>query len=177
MNGAMARKPEKSKASPGARDTSGEAGRDLVASNRRAFHEYLVLDRYEAGMKLTGGEVKSLRARHCEISDAYAMVPRDEDTIYLFNLQIPEYAQASTLFEAHEPKRRRVLLMHRKEIEKLRDRMGREQGLTLIPLAVYFRRGFAKVELGLCKGKKAHDKREAIKARDAKRQIERRVKR
>jgi len=70
-----------------------------------------------------------------------------------------------------------VLLMHRKEIEKLRDRMGREQGLTLIPLAVYFRRGFAKVELGLCKGKKAHDKREAIKARDAKRQIERRVKR
>lgn len=172
---AMAKKPN-TKASPGAKQTAQEAAREIVASNRRAFHEYLVIDRFEAGMKLKGSEVKSLRAKHCTISDAYAYIPKDENCLWLVNLQIQEYAQASG-FEVHDPKRKRLLLMHKREIEKLRDVMGREQGLTLIPLAVYFSHGFAKVELGLCRGKRQHDKRHAIKERDAKRQIARRVKR
>lgn len=153
-----------------------EQGREIIATNRRAFHDYFVLEKYEAGMKLKGSEVKSLRDKHCTISDAYAFVPKDENAIYLYNLQIPEYAWASP-FNTHEPKRKRTLLMHRREIEKLRETLGREQGLTLIPLSVYFRHGYAKVELGLCRGKKQHDKRQSIKEREAKRQIARRVKR
>lgn len=153
-----------------------EQGREIIATNRRAFHDYFVLEKYEAGMKLKGSEVKSLRDKHCTISDAYAFVPKDENAIYLYNLQIPEYAWASP-FNTHEPKRKRTLLMHKREIEKLRDTLGREQGLTLIPLSVYFRHGYAKVELGLCRGKKQHDKRQSIKEREAKRQIARRVKR
>ena len=153
-----------------------EAGREIIATNRRAFHDYFVMEKYEAGMKLKGSEVKSLRDKHCVISDAYAFVPKEENAIYLYNLQIPEYAWASP-FNTHEPKRKRLLLMHKREIEKLRDTLGREQGLTLIPLSVYFKHGYAKVELGLCKGKKQHDKRQSIKEREAKRQIARRVKR
>lgn len=153
-----------------------ERGREIIATNRRAFHDYFVLEKFEAGMKLKGSEVKSLRDKHCTISDAYAFVPKEENALYLFNLQIPEYAWASS-FNTHEPKRKRLLLMHKREIEKLRDKLGREQGLTLIPLSVYFSHGYAKVELGLCRGKKQHDKRASIKEREAKRLIARRVKR
>lgn len=146
-----------------------------VATNRKAFHQYHVMDRYEAGMRLLGSEVKSLRAGHCEISDAYASVDKDRDLVWLHNLQIPLWSHASP-FDRPEPKRKRALLMHRREIDKLRGTLA-ERGLTLIPVAIYFRRGFAKVELAVCKGKKLHDKREAIKERDANREIARRVRR
>jgi SsrA-binding protein len=152
-----------------------EAGRKVIASNRRAFHDYHVLEKYEAGIKLLGAEVKSLRAGHCIISDAHATVDRKKSQAWLHNLQIPEWNRGNQI-EAHEPKRKRALLMHKNEIIKLRQKLT-EQGLTLVPLSVYFKTGFAKVELGLCKGKKLYDKREALKEKDAKREIARRVKR
>jgi SsrA-binding protein len=152
-----------------------EAGRTVIASNRRAFFDYHVLEKYEAGIKLQGAEVKSLRAGHCIISDAHATVDRKKNLAWLHNLQIPEWNRGNQI-EAHEPKRKRALLMHRSEIIKLRQKLT-EQGLTLVPLSVYFKTGFAKVELGLCKGKKLYDKRESLKEKDAKREIARRVKR
>jgi SsrA-binding protein len=152
-----------------------EAGRTVIASNRRAFFDYHVLEKYEAGIKLQGAEVKSLRAGHCIISDAHATVDRKKNLAWLHNLQIPEWNRGNQI-EAHEPKRKRALLMHKNEIIKLRQKLT-EQGLTLVPLSVYFKTGFAKVELGLCKGKKLYDKRESLKEKDAKREIARRVKR
>lgn len=152
-----------------------ESGRSVIASNRRAFHDYHVLEKYEAGLKLQGAEVKSLRAGHCIISDAHATVDRKKNQAWLHNLQIPEWNRGNQI-EAHEPKRKRALLMHKNEIIKLRQSLT-EQGLTLVPLSVYFKTGFAKVELGLCKGKKLYDKRQALKEKDAKREIARRVKR
>ncbi|MBZ0136412.1 MAG: SsrA-binding protein SmpB [Planctomycetes bacterium] len=153
-----------------------ESGRKVIASNRRAYHDYHVLEKYEAGLKLTGGEVKSLRAGHCVISDAHAMIDKKSPTAWLLNLQIPEWNRGNQI-EVHEPKRKRALLLHKNEILKLRQKLQQEQGLTLVPLAVYFKRGWAKVEIGLCKGKKLHDKRQALKEKQAKREIARRVKR
>lgn len=150
-------------------------GRKVVATNRKAYFEYHVLDKLEAGLKLNGMEVKALRAGQCVISDAYAVVDRKEAQAWLYNLQIPEWNRGNQI-EAHEPKRKRALLLHKLEIKRLRESL-QEEGLTLVPLSVYFRRGWAKVELGLCKGKKLHDKRAAIKEKDAKREIARRVKR
>ncbi|MCB9933243.1 MAG: SsrA-binding protein SmpB [Planctomycetes bacterium] len=150
-------------------------GRKVIATNRRAFHDYHVLERYEAGIKLTGAEVKSLRAGHCVISDAHATVDKKKSLAWLMNLQIPEWNRGNQIV-AHEPKRKRALLLHKHEILKLRQKL-QEQGLTLIPLSIYFKHGFAKVELGVCKGKKLYDKREALKEKQAKREIARRVKR
>lgn len=158
-----------------AKTASKDEGRTVIATNRRAFHDYHVLDRYEAGIKLTGAEVKSLRAGHCVISDAHATVDKQKSQAWLMNLQIPEWNRGNQI-ELHEPKRRRALLLHKLEILRLRVKL-QEQGLTLIPLSVYFKNGFAKVELGLCKGKKLYDKREALKEKQAKREIDRRVKR
>lgn len=151
-----------------------EEPRTVVATNRKAFHEYHVLEKIEAGLKLNGNEVKSLRAGQCVISDAYAMVDKKENRAWLFNLQIPEWNRGNQI-DAHEPKRKRALLLHKLEIRRLRQSL-QEEGRTLIPLSVYFRRGWAKIEIGVCKGKKLHDKRAAIKERDAKREIARRVK-
>ncbi|MCL4731047.1 MAG: SsrA-binding protein SmpB, partial [Planctomycetes bacterium] len=148
-------------------------GRKVVATNRKAFFEYHVLDKLEAGLKLSGMEVKALRAGQCVISDAYATVDKKESLAWLHNLQIPEWNRGNQI-EPHEPKRRRALLLHKLEIRRLRQSL-QEEGLTLVPLSVYFRRGWAKVELGVCKGKKLHDKRASIKERDAKREIARRV--
>ncbi|MDC1142030.1 SsrA-binding protein SmpB [Planctomycetota bacterium] len=156
-------KPEKS-----------EDGRKIVASNRRAYHDYHVLERFEAGLKLAGSEVKSLRAGHCVISDAHAYVDKRKNLAWLANLQIPEWNRGNQI-NVYEPKRKRALLMHRREIEKIRRQMG-EQGLTIIPLSIYFIRGWAKVELGLCKGKKLYDKRQDLKEKQAKREIARRMK-
>ncbi len=166
----MAAKP---KSSPDAAAKKDE--RIPVATNRRAFHEYHVLERFEAGLKLLGSEVKSLRAGHCEISDAYATVDKERNLAWLHNLQIPLWQHAA-IFDRPEPKRKRLLLMHKREIVKLREALA-EKGLTLIPLGVFFSRGFAKVEIAVCKGKQVHDKRQAIKERDAKREIARRVRR
>jgi SsrA-binding protein len=132
-----------------------------VAQNRRARHDYLIEDTFEAGIALHGSEVKVLRNGLASIAEAYAGEKGGE--IFLFNANIPEYPAARF---NHEPKRARRLLMHRREINKLLGRVTRE-GMTLIPLAIYFNgRGRAKLALGLAKGKRKSDKREAEKARD-----------
>jgi SsrA-binding protein len=132
-----------------------------VAQNRRARHDYLIEDTFEAGLVLTGSEVKVLREGKASIAEAYA--GDKEGELFLFNANIPEYPAARF---NHEPKRARRLLMHRREINKLLGRVTRE-GMTLIPLAIFFNaRGRAKLSLGLAKGKRKSDKREAEKTRD-----------
>ena len=141
-----------------------------IAKNRRARHDYSIIDTYEAGLVLTGSEVKSLRDGKANLSDAYGIV-RDGE-IYLINLHISVYERAS--YNNHEPTRTRKLLLHKREIERLIGSIER-QGLTLIPLELYFKRGIAKVAMALGKGKKLHDKREDAKAKDADREIARAV--
>ena len=145
-----------------------EQGRKVVASNRKARHDYAILDTYEAGMVLTGTEVKSLRAGRANMVAAFAQ-ERDGE-IYLHNLHIPEYTQGT--WTNHEPRRTRKLLLNRVEINKLLGKV-RETGLTLVPLQVYFSDGWAKVEIGLAKGKKSYDKRQDLAKRDADREIAR----
>lgn len=145
-----------------------EKGRKVVASNRRARHDYTILDTYEAGMALTGTEVKSLRAGRASLVDAFAQ-ERDGE-IFLHGMHIPEYAQGT--WTNHEPRRTRKLLLKRLEIDRLIGKT-REGGFTLVPLQVYFSDGWAKVEIGLAKGKKAYDKRQDLAKRDADREISR----
>jgi SsrA-binding protein len=145
-----------------------EQGRKVVASNRKARHDYTILDTYEAGMALTGTEVKSLRAGRASLADAFGHESNGE--IFLHGMHIPEYTQGT--WTNHEPRRVRKLLLKRAEIQKLIGKL-RESGLTLVPLAVYFHDGWAKVELGLAKGKKSYDKRQDMAARDAQREITR----
>ncbi|MGH9017263.1 MAG: SsrA-binding protein SmpB, partial [Acidimicrobiales bacterium] len=136
---------------------------------RRARHDYDILETFECGIALQGSEVKSLRQGRVTLSDAYARVEQGE--AWLLGVHIPPYAQA-TGFGAHEPERRRKLLLHRKEIDGL---MGKtqQQSLTLVPLSIYFRDGRAKVELGLARGRRLYDKRHAIAARDMEREASR----
>ena len=142
-----------------------ESGR-LVAENRKARFNYEIEDKLEAGLVLTGSEVKSLRAGKANIADAYASDERGE--LYLINAHIAEYAQAGRF--NHEPKRPRKLLLHARERDRLLGAMQR-QGMTVVPLKLYFNaRGIAKLELGLAKGRKLHDKRETEKKRDWERQ-------
>ena len=143
---------------------------ESIAKNRRARHDYSIIDTYEAGLVLTGSEVKSLREGKASLSDAYGIV-RDGE-IFLINLHISVYERAS--YNNHEPTRTRKLLLHKREIGRLIGAIER-QGLTLIPLELYFKRGIVKVALALGKGKKQHDKREDAKARDADREIARAV--
>ena len=138
----------------------------VVAENRRARYDYFVEERFEAGIQLTGTEVKSLRSGEGSIAESYATINGDE--VWLINSHIPEYSHGNRL--NHEPRRQRKLLLKNREIAKLHGAITR-QGLTLIPLSIYFNgRGRAKVELALAKGKKLHDKRETEKARDWKRE-------
>ncbi len=139
-----------------------------VATNRQASYRYHLLEKLEAGMVLTGSEVKSLREGKAQIKDGYAAV-RDGE-VWLHNVHIPPYAPASR--ENHEPERPRKLLMHRREIERLIGKT-REKGLTLVPTRLYFRDGRVKVELALAKGKDVGDKRQTIKDREMKREMER----
>jgi SsrA-binding protein len=145
-----------------------EQGRKVVASNRKARHDYTILDTYEAGMALTGTEVKSLRAGRASLVDAFGHESNGE--IFLHGMHIPEYTQGT--WTNHEPRRVRKLLLKKIEIQKLIGKL-REEGLTLVPLSVYFNDGWAKVELGLAKGKKAYDKRQDLATRDAQREISR----
>jgi SsrA-binding protein len=139
-----------------------------IAKNRRARHDYSILDTYEAGLVLTGSEVKSLRDGKANLSDAYGIVRNGE--LFLLNLHISPYERAS--YNNHEPTRTRKLLLHKREIRRLIGAVER-QGLTLVPLELYFKRGVAKVAMALGKGKKQHDKRDAEKQRDADREIAR----
>lgn len=144
--------------------------RESIAKNRRARHDYHILDTWEAGLVLTGSEVKSLRDGKANISDAYAILQNGE--VYLLNLHISPYEQAS--YFNHEPTRTRKLLLHKKEIKKMIGSVER-QGLTLIPLELYFKRGRAKVALALGKGKQLHDKRADLKRKDDEREMQRAV--
>jgi SsrA-binding protein len=143
-------------------------GTKLIADNRRARHEYELLDRFEAGLALVGTEVKSLRAGKASLQQAHAQV-RDGD-VWLVGANIAEYPQASR--RNHEPERDRKLLLHRREIDELAGKVS-ERGLTLVPLRLYFKDGRVKVELALGRGKELYDKRRDIANRDAQRQMER----
>ena len=145
------------------------AARKLVAQNRKAFHDYAIDERVEAGLMLTGTEVKSLREGRATITEAHAGDMGGE--MYLLNAYIPEFHGGNRF--NHEPRRPRKLLLRRREADRLQGAVRRD-GMTLVPLALYFTaRGWAKVEIGLAKGKKAHDKREAIKERDWQREKQR----
>ncbi len=147
-------------------------GTKLIAKNKRAFFNYTIDDKIEAGLVLVGSEAKSLRAGKANLSDAYALPKGDE--LFLVNCNIATYDAAS--LQNHDPVRSRKLLLHRREIDRLLAKI-RERGLTLIPLSLYFKDGRAKVELGLGRGKVAGDKREAIAERESKREVGRAMKR
>jgi SsrA-binding protein len=145
-----------------------EKGRKLVVSNRKARHDYTILDTYEAGIALMGTEVKSLRAGRASLVDAFGHESNGE--LFLHGLHIPEYAQGT--WTNHEPRRTRKLLLHRNELAKLIMK-SREGGLTIVPLSLYFSDGWAKVEIGLARGKKSYDKRQDMAKRDSDREISR----
>lgn len=142
-------------------------GIKIVSTNKKAFHDYHIMEKFEAGIQLMGSEVKSIRAGNVQLKDSYVTFKGTE--LYLLNAHIGHY-QASS-YNNHALERDRKLLMHRQEIDKLIQAL-REQGLTLVPIQVYFKEGRAKVEIALAKGKKLHDKRDAIKTRDVKRQLD-----
>lgn len=142
-----------------------------VTENRKARHEYHIMETFEAGIALSGTEVKSLRAGKANLQDSFARVENAE--LMLYNMHISPYEQGNQF--NHEPKRTRRLLMHKYEIMRLLGKT-REKGLALIPLKVYFKNGLAKVELALAKGKKLYDRRDDIAARDAKREMDRAMK-
>lgn len=140
----------------------------VITTNRKARHDYHVYDTIEAGITLMGTEVKSIREGKASLVDAYAKIEKGE--AWLLNVHIPEFKQGS--FFNHEPRRKRKLLLHKSQIIKLENKIE-EKGFTLIPLKLYFKGPYIKVELGICRGKKQYDKRTALKEREAKREIER----
>ncbi len=152
--------------------TGTDDGRKVIARNKRALRDYHILDRYEAGLVLTGPEVKSIRAGKVSITEAFARVDRDE--VWLHGAHVTPYDPAGPW--NHDPTRPRKLLLHRREIRRL---IGatQEKGLTLVPLEMYFRRGLAKVTLALARGKKLHDRREDLKRKAADREMERAMRR
>ena len=147
-----------------------ETGRKVIASNRKARHDYAVLDTFEAGLVLTGTEVKSLREGRASLVDGFALI--DNGEVFLHGVHIPEYTQGT--WTNHEPRRVRKMLMHRAEINRLIGKI-REGGLTLVPLQLYFSDGKAKVEIALARGKKSYDKRQDLAQRDANREITRAI--
>lgn len=144
------------------------SGRKVVATNRQARFNYEILDTFEAGIALRGSEVKSLRAGHVQLKDSYADIRNGE--VWLVNAHISPYSFAEN--GGHDPERQRKLLLHRREIDRLFGRI-REEGLTLVPILIYFTEGKAKVELGLGKGKRRHDKRQTIVERQQEREMAR----
>jgi SsrA-binding protein len=145
-----------------------DAERQVVARNRRARHDYHILDTFEAGIALLGPEVKSLRNGKDSLTDGYALIRRGE--VFLANVHVGPYEKAWR--ENADPRRERKLLLHRAEISRLEGKLA-ERGLTLIPLRLYFKNGRAKVELGLCRGKRRYDKRESIRQRETERDLQR----
>lgn len=145
-----------------------EQGKKIVASNRRARHDYAIEDVVEAGLVLTGTEVKSLRAGRATLTDGFGLITDGE--VWLHGVHIPQYTQGT--WTNHEPRRIRKLLLHRKEIDRLA-RSTSEGGLTLVPLSLYFFDGKAKIELALGRGKRTYDKRQELARRDAAREVDR----
>jgi SsrA-binding protein len=154
--------------SKGAKGKGAPEGVKVVATNRRARFDFQVEDTYEAGLALTGSEVKSLRAGNLSLSDAYAQ-PRGTE-LFLVNFRIGEYGPAAVF--GHAPLRERKLLMRREELDKIRGKVE-QRGYTLVPLSLYFKQGWAKVELGLARGRKHEDRREAIAERETRREMDR----
>lgn len=150
--------------------TKKESRIQTIAENRRARHDYELGERWEAGLVLLGSEVKSLREGNANLSDAYVLPRGDE--LFLVNLQIAPYKGAAAW--GHEPLRDRKLLLHRAEIDRISQRV-REKGFTLIPTRLYFKNGLAKVEIALARGKSKQDRREAIKERESRREIDRAI--
>ncbi|MGV1089074.1 MAG: SsrA-binding protein SmpB [Mycobacterium sp.] len=154
----------KAEAAKKAGDAKG--GKKIIATNRKARHDYTILDVFEAGVVLVGTEVKSLRDGAASLADAFATV--DDGEVWIRNLHIPEYHHGS--WTNHAPRRNRKLLLHRKQIDMLTGKI-RDGNLTLVPLSMYFNEGKVKVELALARGKQAHDKRQDIAKRDAQREL------
>lgn len=146
-------------------------GTKLIASNRKAYHEFFILEKYEAGIELFGTEVKSLRAGKVNLKEAYASIQDGE--VFVHGMHITPYEQGNIFNK--DPLRDKKLLLHKSEIMKLLGSVKLD-GLTLIPLSLYFRNGKIKMELGVCRGKKLYDKRDSIAKRDAERAIDRRMK-
>jgi SsrA-binding protein len=149
---------------------SRELGTKQIASNRKAYHDYSIEDTWEAGIVLTGTEVKALRAGRASLVDGFAEV--DGGEAWLIGVHIAEYSQGT--WTNHTPRRRRKLLLHRSEIDRI-ERRTSEKGFTLVPLSLYFKDGRAKVEIGLARGKRQYDKRQTLAEKDARRDIEREV--
>ncbi|EXU66239.1 SsrA-binding protein SmpB [Streptomyces sp. DSM 41524] len=147
-----------------------ETGRKLIAQNKKARHDYHILDTYECGLVLTGTEVKSLRQGRASLADGFAQL--DGGEAWLHNVHIPEYSQGT--WTNHSARRRRKLLLHRAEIDKLTGKT-QETGHTLVPLALYFKDGRAKVEVALAKGKKEYDKRQTLREKQDRREAERAI--
>ena len=149
-----------------------ETGQKLIAQNKKARHDYSILDTYECGIVLTGTEVKSLRAGRASLVDGFVMIENGE--LWMHGVHIPEYTEGT--WTNHTPRRKRKLLVHREEIRKLSGKM-KDSGTTLVPLRLYFKDGRAKVEIALAKGKKAHDKRDSLMEAQAVREINREISR
>jgi SsrA-binding protein len=149
-----------------------DEGRKIIATNKDARHRFFIEDTLEAGLVLLGTEVKSLRTGKVQMSDAYAYVKNGE--AWLSNMQIPEYSHGNR--ENHVPLRERKLLLHRKEIDRLASAVN-EEGRTIVPTQLYLQKGRVKIELGIAKGKKLHDKRASIKEKESKREMDRARKR
>ncbi len=143
-------------------------GRKIVTTNRKARHDFEILDTYEAGLALTGSEIKSIRAGHVNLREGFVQPRGDE--LWLLNVHIASYEQAGMF--GHDPLRPRKLLLHRREIDRLMSQV-QEKGLTLVPTVMYLTRGLAKVEIALARGKKKYDKRSTLRERDTERQIRR----
>ena len=147
-----------------------EKGRTLIAQNKKARHDYSIEDVYEAGLVLTGTEVKSLRAGRAALTDGYATV--DDGEVWLRGVHIPEYTQGT--WTNHEPRRARKLLLHKEEVRRILGKV-KDTGVTLVPLSLYFQDGYAKVEIAVARGRKSYDKRQAIAERESKRETDRAI--
>ena len=145
-----------------------ELGKKLIAQNKKGRHDYFIDEVFEAGLVLLGTEVKSLRAGRATLTDGYAVI--EDGELWLTGIHIPEYNEGS--WTNHEPRRKRKLLMNKREISKLIG-MLKEGGMTFIPLSLYFKDGKAKVEMGLARGKKAHDKRQTLMEKQSSREVDR----
>ncbi|MFJ2113902.1 MULTISPECIES: SsrA-binding protein SmpB [unclassified Streptomyces] len=147
-----------------------ETGRKLIAQNKKARHDYLILDTYECGLVLTGTEVKSLRQGRASLADGFVQI--DGHEAWLHNVHVPEYSQGT--WTNHTARRKRKLLMHRAEIDKLESK-SQESGHTIVPLVLYFKDGRAKIEIALAKGKKEYDKRQTLREKQDRRETDRAI--
>lgn len=144
----------------------------IIAKNKKAFHEYEILNRYEAGLVLTGTEVRSLRENNCQMTDCFALVRNGE--VWLHNVHIPPFSQGN--INNPDPNRKRKLLLHKREIRELNEE-SREKGMAIVPLNMYFaKNSLVKVEIAVARGKKLYDKRASMAARDSQREVERALK-